>query len=102
MVKTTSDRSTSISTTKIVQTKRDCDSGIDEHLLDNDQCAINCDNKRFLIFATVRSSFHLDLLEAAYTLRVSARYYADRRSLFILSNSFDIMAFLFGLLMRFF
>ena len=48
------------------RTKSDCDSAIGQHLLDNDQRALNYDNKRFSILATARSSFHLDLLEAAY------------------------------------
>ena len=47
-------------------TKPDCDSAIGQHLLENDQCALNYDNKRFSIFATESISFHLDLLEAAY------------------------------------
>ena len=47
-------------------TKPYCDSAIDQHLLENDQCALNYDDKRFSILATARSSFHLDLLEAAY------------------------------------
>ena len=45
---------------------QDCDSAIGQHLLDNDQCALNYDNKRFSILATARSSFHLNVLEAAY------------------------------------
>ena len=47
-------------------TKPDYDSAIGQHLLENDQCALNYDNKRFSILATARSSFHLNLLEAAY------------------------------------
>ena len=47
-------------------TKPDCDSAIDEHLLDNDQYPLNYDNERFSILATARSSFHFNLLEAAY------------------------------------
>ena len=47
-------------------TTPDCDSAIGKHLLENDQCALNYDKKRFLILATARSSFHLNLLEAAY------------------------------------
>ena len=69
VVKTSIDPSTLISTTQIAQTKRhqtDCDSAIGQHLLDNDQFASNYDNKRFSILATARSSFHLNLLEAAY------------------------------------
>ena len=47
-------------------TKPDCDSAIGHYLLENDQCGLNYDNKRFSILATARSSFHLNLLEAAY------------------------------------
>ena len=36
-----------------------------QHFLENDQCALNYD-KRFSILATTRSSFQLNLLEAAY------------------------------------
>ena len=43
-----------------------CDSAIGQHLLENDQCVLNYDDKRFSILATTRSSFHLNLLEAAY------------------------------------
>ena len=43
-----------------------CDSAIGQHLLDNDRCALNYDDKRFSILATARSSFHLNLLEATY------------------------------------
>ena len=42
------------------------DSAIRQHLLDNGQCALNYDDKRFSILAAARSSFHLNLLEAAY------------------------------------
>ena len=69
-------------------TKPDCDFATGQHLLDNDQCALNYDNKRFSILATARSSFHLNLLEVLIS-RSSARLYADRKSLFMLSNSFD-------------
>ena len=43
-------------------TKPDCDSAIGQHLLENDQCALNYDNKRFLILAAARSFFHLNRL----------------------------------------
>ena len=51
---------------KRTDTTPDCGSAIGQHLLDNDQCALNYDNKRFSILAAARSSFHLNLLEAAY------------------------------------
>ena len=69
MVTTAIDSSTLISTTQIVQTKRhqpDCDSANGQHILENDQCAFNYDSKRFSNLATARSSFHLNLLWAAY------------------------------------
>ena len=47
-------------------TKPDCDSAIGQYFLENDQCALNYDNKRFSVLATARSSFHLNLLVAAY------------------------------------
>ena len=47
-------------------TKPDCDSVFGQHLLDNDQCALKYDNKRFSILAAARSSYHPNLLEAAY------------------------------------
>ena len=91
MVNTAIDLSMPISITQIVETKRHqtaCDSDIGQHLLNNDQCALNYDNKRFSILAAACSSFHLNRLETAY-IKTSARCYADRKSLFTLSNSFD-------------
>ena len=70
-------------------TKPDCDSAIGQHLSENDQCALNYDNKLFSILATARSSFHLNLSEAAYISRPGAWFNADRKSLLRLSNSFD-------------
>ena len=46
--------------------KSGCDSANGQHLLANDQFALNFDNKRFSILATARSSFHLNLLQTAY------------------------------------
>ena len=51
---------------KRTNTKPDCDSAIGQHLLDNDRCALNYDDKRFSILAAARSSFHLNRLEATY------------------------------------
>ena len=51
---------------KQTDTKPDCDSAIAPHLLDNDRCALNHDNKWFSILAAARSAFHLNLLETAY------------------------------------
>ena len=51
---------------KRTDTKPDCDSAIGQHLLDNDRCALNYDDKRFSILAAARSSFHLNLSEATY------------------------------------
>ena len=47
-------------------TKPDCNSAIGQHLLVNDQCTLNYDDKRFSTLVTARRSFHLNLLEAVY------------------------------------
>ena len=39
---------------------------VSNFLLENEECALNHDNKRFSILAIARSSFHHNLLEAAY------------------------------------
>ena len=44
----------------------DCDSAEGQHLLDNEQCAANYNDKRFKILAVARNSFHLCLLEATF------------------------------------
>ena len=46
--------------------QQDCDSAIGQHLLDNEQCAANYNDKRFKILAVARNSFHLCLLEATF------------------------------------
>ena len=51
---------------KRTDTKPNCDSAIGQHLFDNDQCALNYDNKWFSIVTAARSSFHLNLLKAVY------------------------------------
>ena len=43
-----------------------CDSAIGQHLLDNEQCTANYNEKRFKILAVARNSFHLCLLEATF------------------------------------
>ena len=47
-------------------TKPDCGNSIGLHFLENDQCALNYANKRLSILVTVRRSFDLSLVEAAY------------------------------------
>ena len=42
-----------------------CDSAIDQHLLENKECAKHFNNAQFSILATARS-FHLSVLEATY------------------------------------
>ena len=59
-------RSQSHKSCKRTDTKPDCDSAIGQHLLDNEQCTLHYDNKRFSILAAAGSSFHLNLLETAY------------------------------------
>ena len=44
----------------------ECDSAIEQHLLENDQCTANYNNDQFSILDTARSLFHLSLLEASY------------------------------------
>ena len=79
--------------------KSDCDSAIGQHLLENEQCALNYD-KRFSILATVRSSFHLHLLEIVY-IKIQ-RPVLRRQKEFVYSQTLSlIVAFLVGLLLRF-
>ena len=47
-------------------TKPDCDCAIGQHLSENEQCALKCDNMRFSILATARSFSCLNLFEAVY------------------------------------
>ena len=51
---------------KLKRNNSDCDSAIGQHLLDNEQCAANYNDKRFKILAVARNSFHLCLLEATF------------------------------------
>ena len=51
---------------KLKRNNPDCDSTIGQHLLDNEQCAANYNDKRFKILAVARNSFHLCLLEATF------------------------------------
>ena len=51
---------------KLKRNNPDCDSAIGQHLLDNEQCAANYNDKRFKILAVARNSFHLCLLEATF------------------------------------
>ena len=51
---------------KLKRNNPDCDSAIGQHLLDNEQCAANYNNKHFKILAVARNSFHLCLLEATF------------------------------------
>ena len=82
-------------------TKPDCDSAIVQHLLENDQCALNYDIKRFSILAAARSSFHLNLLEAAYIKTRRPALCRQKEFVYIQTLSI-IVTFLFGLLLRFF
>ena len=92
MVETTIDPSTPISTTPDRANEPTPNRTIGfchcQYLLDNDQCALNYDNKRFSILAAARSSFHLNLLEAAY-IKTWHPMLCRQKDLFILSNSFD-------------
>ena len=44
----------------------ECDSATGQHLLENDQCAVNHNDDQFSILDTARNPFHLSLLEASY------------------------------------
>ena len=48
------------------QSAPECDSAIGQHLLENDQCAANCNDDQFFILDIARSLFHLSLLKASY------------------------------------
>ena len=52
---------------KLKRNNPDCDFAIGQHLLDNEQCAANYNDKSFKILAVARKSFHLGLLEATLT-----------------------------------
>ena len=45
-----------------------CDSAIGQHLLENEDCAKHYNDAQFSSLATARSSFHLSVLEATYTI----------------------------------
>ena len=47
-------------------TEQSFESAIGRHAIENEQCALNYHSKRFSILTIARSSFHLNLLEAAY------------------------------------
>ena len=74
------------------------DSAIGQYLLENDQCTLNCDDKRFSILATARSSFHLNLLEAAYIR--TQRPTLSKQRVCLHSQTFSIIIAAFGLLPR--
>ena len=74
-------------------TKPECDSAIGQHLLENDQCALNYDNKWLSILATARSSF-------LYKDPKPCVLQAERACLHSHTHLI-ITGFLFGLLLRF-
>ena len=51
---------------KLKRNNIDCDSAVGQHLLDNEQCAANYNDKRFKILVVARNSYHLCLLEATF------------------------------------
>ena len=75
-------------------TKSGSDSAIGQHLLENEQCALNDDSKQFSTLATARSSFHLNLLEATST-KTQRLVLRRQKELFTLSNPFDNRGVLF-------
>ena len=54
---------------KKTQFEPESDSAVGQHLLKSNQCARNYSDSRFKILTTVRSQFHLSLLEAVYISR---------------------------------
>ena len=66
---------------KLKRNKPDCDSAIGQHLLDNEQCAANYNDKYFKILAVACNSFHLCLLEATF-IKPDIRFYVNKRNLF--------------------
>ena len=80
-------------------TKLGCDFAIGQYLLENDQCALNYDNKWFSILATTRSSFHLNLLEAAY-IKCQAASFMQTERVRLRSQTLSIIA-AFGFLLFF-
>ena len=69
-------------------TKPDCDSAIGQHLLENDQCALNYETSGFQS-SPQHAAVSIFISQRLLISRPSARFYADRKSLFTLSNSFD-------------
>ena len=65
---------------KLKRNNPDCDSAIGQHLLDNEQCAANYNDKLFKILAAARNSFHLCLLQLL--LKPDVRFYVNKRILF--------------------
>ena len=73
--------------------KPSCDSAIGQHLLDNDQCALNMITSGFQSSPQHAALFIL-ISQRLLISSTDARLYADRKSLFTLSNSSIIMALL--------
>ena len=63
---TASQRMQLIRASKRKQPAPECDSAIGQHLLENDQCAVNYKDDQFSILDTTRSPFYLSLVEASY------------------------------------
>ena len=68
------------------QFEPDSDSAIGQHLLESNQCASNYSDLRFKILTTVRSQFHLSLLEAIYISRKKKQIRAGKCSSYPLYN----------------
>ena len=58
---------------KLKRNNPDCDSAIEQHLLDNEQCAANYNDKYFIILAVACNSFDLCLLKATFIIRIKTR-----------------------------
>ena len=65
----------------------ECDSAIGQHLLENDQCAANCNDDQFsTVFWTLRAVFSILVCSKPATLKYGDLIYANRKSLSILLN----------------
>ena len=58
----------------------DCDSAVGQHLLDNEQCAANYNDKHLKILSVAHNLFHLCLLEATF-IKPDIQFYVNKRNL---------------------
>ena len=66
---------------KLKRNNPDCDSAIGQHLLDNEQCAANYNDKRFKILAVARNS-SICVYSRQLLSKPNIRFYVSKRNLF--------------------